>query len=193
MRNVLAHSRGAVLDDRAVARIRAACELRRHALQARHVRGEILEDGGAVAEHVVGGEHGVFLGEHEGHVVGRVAGAVVRAEGGAFDGEGLAVGDGGPAGIGRGRVLVHAGAGGEGEEVGDAADVVVVPVGEERGVNGYVGGGEGRLEGGEPFGFALARVDEEAAGAGADDVCVRAWGGVRAGVEDGGGDKHLGE
>lgn len=54
--------------------------------------------------------------------------------------------------------------------------MVVVPVGEERAVDGYVFGGEDGFKGGEPFGAAFAGVDEDAAGAGADDVSVCSWG-----------------
>ena len=106
-------------------------------------------------------------------MVGCVAWAVVCAQGSAFNGKGLAMGDAGPTGLG--LVLVDGGVGEGGKEIGNAADMIGVPVGEEGTVNGYVGRGEDGLEGREPFRFALARVDEEAAGAGADNVGVCTW------------------
>ena len=49
--------------------------------------------------------------------------------------------------------------GAEGEEVGDAGDVVDVPVGEEGVADGTVLGGEGVAEVGPPGWVALACVD----------------------------------
>ena len=97
---------------------------------------------------------------------------MVRLQRGTFHLEDLAGLDVGPSLLG--VVLVDGGVRGGGEEVGDAFYVVVVPVGEEGVGEGDVVGGEDGGEGGEPGGFAFAGVDEEAGGAGADDVGVGA-------------------
>lgn len=62
--------------------------------------------------------------------------------------------------------------GAEGEEVGDAANVVVVVVGEEGGGDGGGLGGEDGAEGGAPWGEALRCVDEKAGAACAEEVGV---------------------
>jgi hypothetical protein len=59
-----------------------------------------------------------------------------------------------------------------GAQVGDAADVVVVPVGEEGGIyRGFFRGEEGG-KGEAPGGAAFACVEEDAGWAGAEEVCV---------------------
>ena len=105
-------------------------------------------------------------------MVVRVAGGVHGADGAAFDAEDLAVEDGllGFAG----GVFVDGGGevGVEAEEVGDAACMVTVPVGEEDVGERRVGGGERGGDQFGPFGDALARVDDESFGAGSYDVGV---------------------
>lgn len=100
----------------------------------------------------------------------RVAGGVDCAKGRAGDCELLAVGDWKLAG--RRGVFVEECGGAEGEEVGDAADVVVVVVGEEGGGDGSGLGGEDGAEGGAPWGEALRCVDEETGAACAEEVGV---------------------
>lgn len=105
-------------------------------------------------------------------MVVRVAGGVHSADGGAFNGEDLAVSDGllGSAGgvfvDGVGQVGVEA------EEVEDAARVVTVPVGEQYVGQGHVGGGERGGDQVGPFWLALAGVDDESFGACSYDVGV---------------------
>jgi hypothetical protein len=84
------------LNDRTVTGVCTTGELFPHLLEALHVHGEVLKHGGALAQHVVCGEHGVFFFEHERHVIGCVARTVEGAECCAFGGEGLAVGYGPP-------------------------------------------------------------------------------------------------
>ena len=69
-----------------------------------------------------------------------------------------------------GIVFVDFCVGAEGEEVFDAADVVAVPVGQEGVGDGCAFGCQERGEGMRPAGFAFPSVDEEAGGAGADEV-----------------------
>lgn len=105
-------------------------------------------------------------------MVVRVAGGVHGADGGTFDGEDLPVGDGL---LGSARdIFVDriAEVRVEAEEVGDAARVVTVPVGEQYVREGYVGGGERGGDQAGPLWDALAGVDEESFGACSDDVGV---------------------
>ena len=74
-----------------------------------------------------------------------------------------------------GGVLEDLDGGADALEVGDAACVVVVPVGEERLGDGCVFGGEDAGEEGRPGREAFACVDENAVGAGADEVGICAW------------------
>lgn len=63
--------------------------------------------------------------------------------------------------------------------------MVRVVVGEEDGGDGEGGGEEGGEEG-APGGVALGGVDEDAGGAGADEVGVCSWGAVSGGRGGGG-------
>lgn len=132
----------------------------------------MLDRRSTVTQDIVPGEHDVFFLKDETHVVVRVAGRMHGADGGAFDGEDLPVGDGllGSAGAifvdGIAEVRVEA------EEVGNAARVVTVPVGEQYVREGYVGGGERGGDQVGPFWQALGGVDEESFGACSDDVGV---------------------
>jgi hypothetical protein len=68
--------------------------LRRHAPQRREIELQVFEDRRAVAQHVVTREQRALLLEHKGHVVGRVARAMVGTQRGASYGKALAVSDG---------------------------------------------------------------------------------------------------
>lgn len=91
-----------------------------------------------MAEQVVAREEGIFLAQHETHVVRGVAGRVSRCQRGAFGGENLPVVDWGLGG-GRG-VFVDMGREVRGvcEQIGDPSCMVCVPVREQN-----VGDGDG--------------------------------------------------
>lgn len=182
MKDVLADLGVSVFDRGAVAGVGASVELVLQLLEAGEVGGEVFEDGGAVAQHVVAGEDGVFFLEDQGRVVGCVAGAVEGSEGGPLGFEGLFVLDGGEWGAGVvGGVFEDLDAGADALEVGDAAGVVVVPVRQDGLGDRGVFGGENAGEEGGPGGEAFARVDEDALGTGADEVGVCAWSGLVSG------------
>lgn len=104
----------------------------------------------------------------------RVARRVHRPHRGPFDPKHLPVDNGLLRLVG--RVLVDGAlkVGVQTEQVGHAARVVAVPVGEEHVREGDAQGVEGRGDEIRPFGDALARVDDEAGAARADDpgVCA---------------------
>lgn len=179
MKDVLSDLGVPVLDGGAVAGVGASAELVLHLLEAGQVGGEVFEDGGAVAQHVVAGEEGVFLLEDQGRVVGCVAGAVEGSERGPLGLEYLSMLDGGEWGSGVvGGVFEDLDVGADALEVVDAADVVVVPVRQDRLGDRGVFGGENAGEEGRPGGEAFPRVDEDALGTGADEVGVCAWSGL---------------
>lgn len=91
---------------------------------------------------------------------------------GAFDAEDLPVGNG--LLISAGHVFVNglAEVGIEAEEVGDAACVVAVPVGEQYVRESHVGSGEHGGDQVGPLRNALAGVDEDPLGAGSYDIGV---------------------
>lgn len=68
----------------------------------------------------------------------------------------------------------HRRLGGEVEQIGDAADMVIVPVRDQRGFNGDFFIGEGGGERADPVRVAFGGIDEDARGAGADEVGVGA-------------------
>lgn len=94
MADIFADLGDAVRDHGAVARVRAAAESVLHRFEAGEVGGQVLEDGRAVAQHVVAGEHGAFFVEDQRRVVGGVAGAVEGSEGGSLRLENLLMLDG---------------------------------------------------------------------------------------------------
>lgn len=131
-------------------------------------------------QHRVTREQGVLLEQQEADVVVRVAGRVKRTQGRARNSKHLSVGDGQLAG--GGRVFAEDCGGAEGEEVWDAADVVVVVVCEEGGRDGGGFRGEDGAERGAPRGKALRRVDQETGAARAEEVGVCTLEGELAGV-----------
>lgn len=163
---------GEVRDDPPVSGIPDRAFVRLHDAEGCHPGTELLGHGRSGTQDVVPREHGVVFLEDEAHVVVRVAGSVHGADGGALDGDDLAVGDGllGLAGVvfvdRGGEVWVEA------EEVRDSAGVITVPVSEQDVGERHVGGGERRGNQAGPFWDALAGVDDESSGARAYDVGV---------------------
>lgn len=202
MGEVLAELGRAVVDDRTMGGVDAGRPLLEQALEGRHVVAEIARLGGddrrADAEHVVAAEERALLLEQEAEVVGRVSGRVDRAERCALGPHDPAVGErleralGQVVGIRDGdradaavrsgeRMLAgpgHLEDGDLAEPLADlihAADVVGMGVGEDDALDALdAEAGEGVFEDGPVPGEAGSRVEQQARGARAHEIGIRA-------------------
>jgi hypothetical protein len=120
-------------------------------------------------------EHGILLVKHKGHMIHRMPRRMKRHQRRPLDLKHLSIAHLQLALFHIRIALVYLDARKHLHQIFNSADMVMVPVGDERGLDAGLFRGEDGFERLRPACAAFAGVDEETLCAAADEVCVRAW------------------